>query len=251
MIKKKIYDIINQKGFIFIVLNKGVFMNYISFFLGYMLKNIYIFFNNYGCAIIILTILLKTLLLPVSVKQMKSSYILSELNPKIKEIQEKYKNKPEEINKKISQIYKENHYNPLSGCLPLIIQMPILLALYWVFRDPVNYGVFLNNNSMEIASSNFLWIKTLSKPDVIMAVISGISAYLMQINSVSGEKINAKDSVNVDNVQKTSRILNVIVPGMSLFWGLYLPSSLTLYWSVSNLVSFLQYRLINNILYRG
>ena len=117
-------------------------MGQIASLFGIALKAIYGVIGNYGLSIIVFTIIVKLILMPLTVKQTKSTFAMSEINPKIKEIQAKYKNKPEKQNEEISKLYKESGINPLSGCLPILIQMPILMGLFYVFKDPVTYGVF-------------------------------------------------------------------------------------------------------------
>ena len=171
--------------------------------------------------------------MPLTVKQTKSTFAMSEINPKVKEIQAKYKNKPEKQNEEISKLYKESGINPLSGCLPILIQMPILMGLFYVFKDPVTHGVFASKAAMAAANGNFLWIKALSKPDYILAVFSGASAYLMQ-----------KVMTPKDQIEGPMKMMSWLLAGMSLYWGFVLPAALTLYWGVSSIFSVFQYYLI-------
>ena len=117
-------------------------MNIISNALGHVLRIIFEFVQNYGLSIILFTILVKVLLLPLTIKQTKSTKAMQDIQPKIKDIQTKYKDKPEKQQQEIMKIYTEAKINPLAGCLPLLIQMPILIALFSVLREPVKYGVF-------------------------------------------------------------------------------------------------------------
>ena len=117
-------------------------MNIISNALGHVLRIIFELVQNYGLSIILFTILVKVLLLPLTIKQTKSTKAMQDIQPKIQEIQTKYKDKPEKQQQEIMKIYQEAKINPLAGCLPLLIQMPILLALFSVLREPVTYGVF-------------------------------------------------------------------------------------------------------------
>lgn len=208
-------------------------MSFIAEFFGMVLKNIYGLIGNYGLAIIVFTIIVKALLTPLTVKQTKSTFAMSEINPKIKEIQEKYKNKPEKQNEEITKLYKESGFNPLAGCLPMLIQMPILFALFYVFRDPMKYGVFVDNATFLSANGNFLWIKSLIKPDYVLAVLSGISAYFMQISMTPK-----------DQMQGAMKTMMYMMPALSLIWGFTFPAALTLYWTVSNVFAVLQYCVI-------
>ena len=117
--------------------------------------------------------------------------------------------------------------------LPILIQMPILMGLFYVFKDPVTHGVFASKAAMAAANGNFLWIKALSKPDYILAVFSGVSAYLMQ-----------KVMTPKDQIEGPMKMMSWLLAGMSLYWGFVLPAALTLYWGVSSIFSVFQYYLI-------
>ena len=119
-------------------------MNIISNALGHVLRIIFELVQNYGLSIILFTIVVKVLLLPLTIKQTKSTKAMQDIQPKILEIQTKYKDKPEKQQQEIMKIYTEAKINPLAGCLPLLIQMPILIALFSVLREPVTYGVFVD-----------------------------------------------------------------------------------------------------------
>ena len=208
-------------------------MGHIADVFGLVLKTIHSTVGSYGLAIILFTVLVKILLMPLMVKQTKSTFAMSEINPKIKEIQAKYKNKPEKQNEEISKLYKESDINPLSGCLPLLIQLPILYALFYVFRNPMAHGVFETKAAFEAANAGFLWVHSLTKPDYILAILSGASAYIMQMVTVPK-----------DQMQGSMKMLNYMMPALSLIWGFTFPAALTLYWTVSNLFSVVQYKII-------
>lgn len=208
-------------------------MDFISNFLGVILKAIFGFTHNYGLSIVIFTMLVKLLLTPLTIKQTKSTFAMSEINPKIKEIQAKYKNKPEKQNEEIQKLYKESDINPLAGCLPLLIQMPILIGLYGVFRDPVNHGVFASSAEFISATGQFLWIKNLNNPDYILAILSGVSAFFMQ-----------KAMTPKDQLQGSMKMMTWMMAGLSFYWGFIFPAGLALYWTVSNIFSVFQFFLI-------
>ncbi|CZR99112.1 MULTISPECIES: YidC/Oxa1 family membrane protein insertase [unclassified Clostridioides] len=210
-------------------------MNIIGNFLGMILKVIFEFVNHYGISIILFTILVKIILLPLTVKQTKSTKAMQDIQPRIKEIQEKYKNKPEKQNEEIVKLYGEAKINPLSGCLPLLIQFPILIGLFSVLREPVAHGVFANQAAFLAADNGFLWIKSLTAPDYVLAVFSGASAYVMQ-----------KVMTPKDQLQGSMKVMTYVMAGMSFYWGFIFPAGLTLYWTVSNLFSIAQYYLIMN-----
>ena len=109
--------------------------------MGYVLKFIYntIAFQNYGMAIILFTVTVKALLLPLTIKQYRSTARIDALQPQMRKIQKKYKGDPEKLNQEVVKLYQENKISPTGGCLPLLIQMPILFALYYVISQPLKY----------------------------------------------------------------------------------------------------------------
>ncbi|MBI6872830.1 membrane protein insertase YidC [Clostridium aciditolerans] len=175
---------------------------------------------SYGLAIILMTLIIRLILLPLNIKQTKSSIAMSELQPETKKIQEKYKNDPQRAQQEMMKLYKEKGANPLSGCLPMLIQWPIFIALYYVF-----------NNLTGINGVHFLWIQDLAKRDVVLAVLSGITTYYSgSLMMPTGDSAQAKQSAT----------MNI---GMSIFmifisWSL--KSALVLYWVVNNLIQITQ-----------
>lgn len=115
--------------------------DFIAIPLGYILKYIYdtVAFENYGAAIILFTVAVKSLLLPLTIKQYRSTSRIGELQPQMQEIQKKYQNDPEKMNRELTRLYQENKVNPAGGCLPLLIQIPILFSLYYVISQPLKY----------------------------------------------------------------------------------------------------------------
>ncbi|OPZ94844.1 MAG: Membrane protein insertase MisCA precursor [Firmicutes bacterium ADurb.Bin419] len=126
------------------------FFSYIPKFLGLILNFIFenMAFRNYGLAIIIFTVFIKLILLPLTVKQFKSNAQLQELQPIIKELQRKYKNDTAKLNEEMMKVYAEHKYSPASGCLPLLVQLPILFSLIYVVGQPLTY--MLNKSPTEI-----------------------------------------------------------------------------------------------------
>lgn len=210
-------------------------MSIISNLLGVVLKTIFDFIGNYGLSIIVFTIFVKVLLLPLTIKQTKSTKAMQDIQPKIKEIQETYKNKPEKQQQELMKVYQEAKINPLAGCLPLLIQMPILIGLFTVLRQPVTYGVFQDQATLATAAEGFLWIKNLTQPDIILAVLSGATTFLMQMIMMPK-----------DQQQGSMKIMTYFMSGMMLFWGFTFPAGLTLYWTVGNLFSIAQHYLVMN-----
>ena len=114
-------------------------MSYIMLALGWVLKMCNLLVGNYGVAIILFTLLIKFALLPLTVKQQRSMMLTQKIQPLMNQLQEKYANDKEKLNAETMKLYQKYKVNPMSGCLPLLIQLPILMALYWVVKKPVVY----------------------------------------------------------------------------------------------------------------
>jgi len=210
-------------------------LSIISNLLGNVLKIIVELVQNYGLAIILFTVFVKVLLLPLTIKQTKSTKAMQDIQPKLQEIQEKYKNKPEKQQQEIMNLYKEAKVNPVAGCLPLLIQMPILFGLYNVLRNPVDWGVFADQAALQNADMVFLWVKSLSKPDYILAIISGVTTFVMQMLMMPK-----------DQQQGSMKTMTYVMSAMMLYWGFKFPAGLTLYWTAGNLFSIAQHYLVMN-----
>jgi len=130
---------------------------------------VYFGFPNYGIAIILFTLVTKTLLYPLTDKQMKSMKAMQELSPQLKALQEKYKDDREAQQKAVANLYKESGVNPMAGCLPLLVQMPILSGMFYAFRN-YNY----------VSHPGFLWITNLSGTDHLysLPVLAALTTYI-------------------------------------------------------------------------
>ena len=128
-------------------------------------------FPNYGVAIIIMTVLVKLILYPLTKKQIESTKAMMELQPKMKAIQEKYKDDKQRLNMELANLYKSEGVNPLAGCLPLLVQMPIMIGIFYGIRDFQYEG-----------SASFLWMQNISNPDptYILPVLSALRAAVCQ-----------------------------------------------------------------------
>lgn len=180
-----------------------------------VLKTILDFFYNftssYGLSIILLTIFIRLILLPLTIKQTKSMKAIQELQPKLKELQEKYKNDKERLQKEVMSFYSENKVNPLSGCLPLLLQLPIMFALFQLLMNKAL--------AVKFAKEQFLWISNLSKPDTVLIVLMVVSTYASQA------------MVAKDKQQKTMMLPMTMMMGVI---ALRLPAGVLIYWVVTN-----------------
>lgn len=180
-------------------------------------------FGDYGLAIIAITILIKVVLLPLTLKQDKSMRAMKKIQPEIEKIKEKYKNDPQTLNQKTMELYKEYKVNPAGGCLPLLLQMPILFALFGALRKATEVGGFLQNDP------HFLWF-TLGNPDplYILPVLNGLIAFVQQ------KIMGTADS----NPQMKSMMY--MFPVMMVFISYKMPGGLQLYWFTSSAAGLLQ-----------
>lgn len=181
---------------------------------------------NYGLAIILLTFLIKMALYPLSVKQMKSMVTMQRLQPKVKEIQEKWKHKdPKKMQQMIMELYKEYNANPMAGCLPLLVQMPILIAFYKsLFAFP-----YINE-----AHASFIWVKNLSHTDpyFILPLLAGVTTYL-------------QSKMTTSMTDPTQRTMLYMMPVFIAWISSTVPAGLALYWVVFNIVGGVQQYFIN------
>ena len=190
--------------------------------LGVLLNFLYGIVNNYGIAIILFTIVIKLVLLPLTIQQLKQTKQMNELQPKLKELQEKYKNDKEKLNVKTMELYKEYKVNPVGGCLPLLIQLPIIFGLFAVLREPIKY--IADPAFTQAVNEAFLWIPNLSEPDkIVLPVLAAITTYFSMNSTSTGPVQN-----------QTMKTMNMVFPVMILWWGRSFPAGLTLYWVVSN-----------------
>lgn len=179
---------------------------------------------SYGLAIILLTIVIKLVLFPLSQKQMKSMREMQELQPKLKYLQEKYKDDPQTMQMKVMELYKEHGVNPFSGCLPLLIQLPIFMAFYYAL---IKFK-FTENAA-------FLWIPNIANPDpfYILAVLAALTTYLQQRVSM------------VDTKDPTQKTMLYMMPLFMAWVATTVPAGLPLYWVVFNILGILQQLYVN------
>ena len=204
-------------------------------FIVVILKLLYKVSQNYGVAIILLVIGLKILFFPLNQAQAKSMLKMQILQPKLKEINEKYKNNPQEKQKRIMALYKAEKANPMGGCLPMVIQIPIIIALISAFSD-----------SYELWGSPFIhgWINDLSEPDNIftfsknLPFIGGFQVNILPIIMLVSQFLQTH--FTMVSVEKNQKIMMQVIPAVMvvMFWDF--PSGVVLYWILFNLLSVLQ-----------
>jgi YidC/Oxa1 family membrane protein insertase len=174
-------------------------LDFIAFPIGFILKFIYtnLAFGNYGIAIILLTLFVKLLMMPLTMKQYHSSLKMSEIQPQMKEIQKKYSNDKEKLSIETMKLYKEENISPASALFPMIIQMPILFALYFVISQPLKYMVGKSPEAIQL-----LFEKIPATADKIMnmkdlSIINYFTKYPDKISTVS-QMLKPDDLLNMN-----------------------------------------------------
>ena len=199
-------------------------------FVVHVLNAIYGVVGNYGIAIIIVTFLMRIIVFPLTLKQEKSMKKMRDLQAELEKIKEKYKDNPQELQRRTAEIYKENGVNPLGGCLPLLIQMPIFVALYYAFiGDAIP------------ADAKFLWF-TLKQPDRLF-MLGKFAFNLLPILNVGVTFIQQKIMTSATSGQETNQQMQsmlYMMPLMMLFIFYNMPSGVTLYYLVSGALSLVQ-----------
>jgi len=198
--------------------------------------------HDFGIAIIVLTILIRIVLYPVSVKALNSQKTLQALQPKIQEIQKKYKDNKEQLAKETLELYRKEKINPFSGLFLALIQLPILIALYTVFWKGLNPSELTNlysfvSNPGQI-NAIFLGIVDLSKANLIMAILAGIFQFFQ--TKMLTPKSSPEKGKSPDISQMMQKQMVYFFPFLTVFILMSLPSAIGLYWIVSGIFSIVQ-----------
>jgi len=198
----------------------------------YPMSKVIIFFaenlnNSFGLSIIIVTLIVRLILLPLNVKQLKSSKAMQEIQPEIKELQKKYSSKDAATQQKLQQetmaLFQKHGVNPLAGCLPIFVQMPVLIAIYHAIM-----------RTEAIEGQSFLWF-ALDSPDYVLPIIAGAATFLQQ-------KLMMAGSANAQNPQMVAMLY--MMPIMITVFAFFFPAALALYWVVGNIFMVAQTLLI-------
>ncbi|SFD71291.1 protein translocase subunit yidC [Lentibacillus persicus] len=198
--------------------SEGIWNSYFVWPLSQVITYFADLFNeNYGLSIILVTIIVRLILLPLNVKQLKSSQAMQDIQPELKELQQKYSSKDANTQQKLQQetmqLFQKHGVNPLAGCLPIFVQMPILIAMYHaIMRTPA------------IQTHNFLWFE-LGSPDYVLPLIAGAATFLQQ-------KLMMAGSAAAQNPQMM--VMLYVMPIMITVFAFFFPAALALYWVVGN-----------------
>ncbi len=221
------------------IVNRFGILNPIVIGFEYLLNWLYSISKSWGISIIILAFIIKALLFPLTRQSTISMKKISQLNPQIKEIQEKYKDNPQKANVEMQALYKREKINPLSGCLPLLLQFPFLIALY----NALMYN-------MGLRGASFLWIKDLSIGDVIFKLPFNIPLlgsdirllpFIMLATQIGQTIFQSKSQVASTKEQEMQSKLMMWLFPIVFFFVLYnMSSGLILYWTCLNLLSIIE-----------
>jgi YidC/Oxa1 family membrane protein insertase len=203
---------------------------------------------NYGVAIILLTILVKVVLFPLTKKSTEATMRMQTLSPKIQELQAKYKENPQKLNAEMAALYKKEGYNPMSGCLPLLIQFPIIIAMYNLF-----------NTHFDLRGAEFIspWISDLSKPEFIFSFaphrlpppLGWSEIRLLPFIYLASQLAYGKLTQTPDQKNNNQMKMMLYVMPIVFFFVLYdMPSGLLIYWILSNVLTLVQQLTLNKFL---
>ncbi|MBQ1431438.1 MAG: YidC/Oxa1 family membrane protein insertase [Firmicutes bacterium] len=204
--------------------------------LGYLLTFLYNLVGNYGIAVLIITIIVKACLYPVYAKQMKSSMKMSKLQPKIQELQQKYGNDRETYSEKVQELYKSEGASMYGGCLPMIIQMFVIMGLFALFRNPMTY--MTDENMLYAIHENFLWIPDLAQPDKWILPIAAGAATFISYSMSSSQQMQSQlaGGGNAKQGNMMSKMMKYFFPIMILWFARTYPAGLAIYWFGSQVI---------------
>ncbi len=190
---------------------------------------------SYGLTIILAIIIIKVITLPLHIKQIKTTKVLQKIQPELQKIQAKYKSDPQKQQQQILQLYKDYKINPLSGCLPTFIQLPILLLFF---------QLFLRLPGLQENTISFLWIPNLSTKDpyFILPILAVITGFLQG-------KLSIPTPVSEDSKTQAqqSRIMNIVLSVMLGVFTISVSSAVGIYYVFSNIISIIISVIINNV----
>lgn len=220
-------------------------LSWLESILKWCMEWLYRLVPNWGVSIIILTVIIKIIFFPLTKKSSMGTLKMQDIQPKIREIQEKYRDQPEKLNMEMSKVYKESGYNPLSGCLPLLIQFPLIFAMYNLF-----------NNYFEFRGAMFIpgWIPDLSVGDIVPLPVSlpllGNQVHLLPVIYLVSQLLFGKITQAGAAGGNTTQ-MKIMMYGMPIFFFFIFynaPAGLLLYWTVSNILQLFQQMIINRMM---
>ncbi|MDX9959824.1 MAG: membrane protein insertase YidC, partial [Spirochaetia bacterium] len=233
------------------VIEGGNMLGWLEAILKWMLTFFYGLVGNFGVAIILVTILVRIVMFPLTFKGSMSTARMAELQPRIQELQAKHKGNPTKLNQEMAEFYKKEGYNPLSGCLPMLIQFPIFIAMYALF-----------NNHFDLRGASFIpgWINDLSLPEAVYTfptinlVIWRVSAIrILPILYVASQLLYGRFMQQPTSGGQSAGQMKFMMYGMPImfFFILYdMPSGLLVYWIAANILTIGQQVVINKVIHK-
>jgi len=224
------------------------FFSFIATPLGYLLSWLYGFIQDYGVALIVFTLIVRGCLFPLYASQIKGQMSMMTIQPKMQALQKQYANDRERLGREMQKLYKEEGYNPMMGCLPLLIQMPILFGLFALLRNPMQ---FIHDNTTMILASHegFLWIPDLSQPDQwFLPIVTGVTTFLsMSLTGMGTTPSSGGGSDMSAQMAPMMKVMRVFMPVFIVVMARSLPAGLAVYWFVGNLFTVLQTLLLKRM----
>lgn len=206
-------------------------MKFIAVPLGYLLTWLYDFVGSYGLSLIIFTVAIKLAMYPLYAKQIKSTVGMTKMQPKVQEIQQKYRNDQAMMNEKLQELYKQEGFSMYGGCLPMIIQMVIIMGLFSLLRNPMAY---IESEQMLLAiHESFAWIPDLAQPDKwILPIVSGVATFI----AFAFSQTNQPAGGNAAQMKIMTNMMKYFFPVMILLMARSYPAGLAIYWAGSQVV---------------
>ena len=235
-------------------------LGFIANIFGYLLNFLYNILNNYGLAIVIFSILIKILLLPLTIKQQKTMEKTTKMQEELKSLQFKYKNDPEKLNKEMMDLYKRENMSPFSGCLSSIVQLILILAVFYLVRSPLTYmkkvdvsviNDYTNRLEQKTSYPEVQIVKEFGAKDNAVYInmdflgldLSSVSSVIsMKLTMNMQQKKTQKDGeekteeTEMDMMQSMNGSMSYMMPIMAFSISLVAPLGLALYWLMSNLL---------------
>ena len=261
-------------------------IDFIAGILGALIRLIYnIVGQNYGLSIIIFTIFTKVLLFPITYKQSKAMDEMNKIAPLEKEIREKYKGNKEKMSEELMKVYEQHKVNPMGGCLPLLIQIPIIFAMFYIVKQPLTYIMQLPQEQLQEYTQEYLCQEEVTENDIKSYEIQIANKYelidmkLLGINfgdvpskafskdaeekvsyltlivpilslvfSMLQTKLSQKNSNLTDEQKEQQKTMNLMMPLLSAYIAFIMPLALGIYWLLGNILQMLTQWLVNFII---
>jgi len=207
--------------------------------MGYLLMWLYQFIGHYGICLIIVTLVVKLAMYPLYAKQIMSTAKMSKMQPKIREIQQKYAKDQVTMNEKVQELYKQEGVSMTAGCLPMVVQMFVIMALFALLRNPMTYfgsmGDAASDMMLFAIHEPFLWIKDLAQPDKwVLPIAAGIATYLSFTMSQKNNLNSSNPAMNQMNVM--NKMMKYVFPATILIMARSYPAGLAIYWFFSQVI---------------